>query len=75
MLSELPKTHLKDKRHLGLFIGAVFLMTDNDLKWRYIPKQYGSWFAIYQKFKRLNDKGIWEFLFLKTKSVYLDFSS
>ena len=37
-------------------------MTDNNLKWRYIPKQYGSWFAIYQKFKRLNDKGIWEFL-------------
>ena len=68
ILSGLPKIHLKDKSHLRLFIDAVFLMTDNNLKWRQLPKQYGNWFAIYQKFKRWSDKGIWEYLFSKVKT-------
>ena len=67
ILSELPKIHLKDKSHLRLFIDAVFLMTDNNLKCRQLPQQYGNWFAIYQKFKRWSDKGIWEYLFSKVK--------
>ena len=48
-----------------VFINALLYICENGCKWRGLPKEYGSWNAVYKRFRRWVDSGIIERLFLE----------
>jgi len=45
------------------FINALLYMCENGCKWRRLPKEYGSWNAVYKRFHRWVEDGIIDKLF------------
>ena len=45
------------------FINALLYICENGCKWRRLPKEYGSWNAVYKRFRRWVDAGIIDRLF------------
>jgi transposase len=43
-----------------LFIDALLLIASTHIKWSTIPTQYGNWNAIYMRFRRWTECGIWQ---------------
>ncbi len=41
-----------------IFINAILYICENGCKWRRLPKEYGSWHAIYKRFNRWVQTGI-----------------
>ena len=48
-----------------VFINAILYICENGCKWRRLPKEYGSWNAVYKRFNRWVKNGIIERLFLE----------
>jgi len=48
-----------------VFINAVLYICENGCKWRRLPKEYGSWNAVYKRFRRWVEDGIIERLFIE----------
>lgn len=48
-----------------VFINAVLYICENGCKWRRLPKEYGSWNAVYKRFRRWVGDGIIECLFME----------
>jgi transposase len=46
------------------FINAILYICENGCKWRGLPKEYGSWNAVYKRFRRWVESGIIGRLFL-----------
>ena len=46
-----------------VFINAIMYVCENGCKWRRLPKEYGSWNAVYKRFRRWVENGIIERLF------------
>ena len=46
-----------------VFINAILYICENGCKWRRLPKEYGSWNAVYKRFRRWVENGIIERLF------------
>jgi transposase len=42
------------------FFRALQYITENGCKWRALPKHFGKWYTIYQRFRRWIDKGIFD---------------
>ena len=45
------------------FINALLYICENGCKWRRLPKEYGSWNAVYKRFRRWVRLGIIDKLF------------
>jgi len=45
------------------FINALLYICENGCKWRRLPKEYGSWNAIYKRFHRWVEDGIIDKMF------------
>ena len=43
-----------------IFLQALQYITDNGCKWRALPKHFGKWYTIYQRFRRWIDKGVFD---------------
>jgi len=51
------------------FISAVYWLTRTGCPWRDLPRRYGRWKSVYNRFNNWSKRGIWERLF---KEVQLD---
>ena len=51
--------YIKDEESCRRFVEAVFWMARSGSQWRMLPKEFGSWIAIYRRFARLCNNGIW----------------
>lgn len=45
---------------LRLSVEAMIFITEANLPWRDLPKKYGSWKTVYNKFLRWNKSGLWD---------------
>ena len=54
-----------------VFINALLYICENGCKWRRLPKEYGSWNAVYKRFRRWVENGIIERLFIELMSQKL----
>ncbi len=47
---------------------AMMYVLRTGIAWRDLPKCYGSWNEVYQRFKRSSDRGVWWKIILKLQS-------
>jgi transposase len=52
--------HGEDNR---LFVDAVFWLARAGAPWRDLPKEFGHWNSVFQRFRRWAKKGVWERIF------------
>jgi transposase len=52
--------HGEDNR---LFVDAVLWSVRAGAPWRDLPKEFGNWNSVFQRFRRWAKKGIWESIF------------
>lgn len=45
------------------FISAVLWLTRTGVPWRDLPRRYGKWKSVYNRFNNWSKRGIWERLF------------
>ena len=46
-----------------VFLEALVYLADSGSKWRQLPERYGAWDAVYNRFRRWLDAGVFERLF------------
>jgi transposase len=51
--------HLKDEQSARRFVEGVFCILTTGSQWRRLPREYGNWNHLYQRFCDWCDKGIW----------------
>jgi transposase len=52
-----------------LFISAVYWLARTGCPWRDLPRRYGKWKSVYNRFNNWSKRGVWERMF---KAVQLD---
>ena len=59
-----PRMYVGDPQNLRRFVEACFWMLRGGAQWRLLPKQYGSWNAIFKRFNAWSKNQIWEHFFM-----------
>jgi transposase len=54
------------------FVEAVLYRARTGMPWRDLPKCFGTWDAVYQRFRRWQKRGIWQALFERLPGSVLD---
>lgn len=55
--------YLGKEESLRRFIEAIYWMARSGAQWRLLPKEYGSWNAVYRRFDRWSSQGVWKRMF------------
>jgi len=58
-LVEFPRIHTGDEAKTRRFMEAVFWIVRSGSQWRLLPKEYGNWNVVYQRFADWADQGVW----------------
>ena len=61
-LLECPNVYVGDPHHCRVFLSAILWIAKEGATWRALPDAYGNWNAIYQRFSRWSDAGVFETL-------------
>lgn len=54
------RLHIKDEELARRFVEGVHWILRSGSQWRLLPKGYGEWNHVYQRFRAWCEKGIWE---------------
>lgn len=58
-LKSIKGLHIGNEVQARRFVEGIFWMLRAGTPWRMIPKEYGNWNHMYQRFAAWADKGIW----------------
>ena len=54
-----PRIHTNNEDKSRRFVEAVFWIVRSGDQWRLLPKEYGDWNVVYQRFSDWADRGVW----------------
>lgn len=55
-----PNVYVGREDECRKFLGAVLWMSRSGAQWRLLPKEYGYWNAVYRRFARWAEQGVFE---------------
>ena len=55
-----PKIHTGNEEKCRKFVDAVHWIMRTGAQWRDLPEELGNWNAVFKRFGRWSDKGIWD---------------
>ena len=55
-----PKVYVGQKAECRKFLGALLWMACSGAAWRLLPKEYGNWNAVYRRFTRWTEQGVFK---------------
>jgi transposase len=58
-LRNVPRIHTKNEERTKQFVEAVFWIARSGAQWRLLPKEFGDWNVVYQRFSDWADQGVW----------------
>jgi putative transposase len=64
-----PRRGRRSLKGERLFVSAVYWLTRTGCPWRDLPRRYGKWKSVYNRFNNWSKRGVWERLF---KEVQVD---
>jgi transposase len=57
-----PNVYVGQEQECRRFLSAVLWLARSGAQWRLLPKEYGYWNAIYRRFARRSEQGVFEHL-------------
>ena len=57
------RIYVKDEEECKRFMRAVLWIVRSDAQWRLLPKEYGSWNAVYKRFAKWSRAGVFNRMF------------
>lgn len=58
-LEDFPRIHTKNEEKAKRFVEAVLWIVRSGSQWRLLPKEYGDWNVVYQRFSDWAEHGVW----------------
>jgi len=58
-LKPFPRIHTSNEDKAKRFVEAVFWILRSGAQWRMLPKEYGDWNVVYQRFSDWAERGVW----------------
>jgi len=55
-----PNVYVGQEHECRCFLSAVLWMARSGAQWRLLPKEYGNWNAVYRRFVRWTEQGVFE---------------
>jgi transposase len=62
LLQSLPNVYIGQEHACRRFLSAVLWIARSGAQWRLLPTEYGYWNAVYRRFARWTDRGVFEHL-------------
>ena len=59
-LKQHPYAYVGNPTDCRRFIEGVGWIPRSGAQWRFLPEAYGDWNAVYKRFRRWSDNGVWE---------------
>lgn len=58
-LEAFPRLHTNNEERTRSFVEAVFWIVKSGAQWRLLPREYGDWNVVYQRFSDWAERGVW----------------